>query len=161
MSRLQKNDELLVARYVDGEMPDAARRDFEQRLRSEAALERAVAAAREHSALLRATAERPVAAPAGFASSVLDSVRRMPSREELVRLTEHEASIDETLRFARRILMAAVLLFGFAVLFGLGLFIGADNDKLEAGDLEQRMHELDQRVLEMKTQELGRGTRPR
>ena len=159
MSRPNKNDERSNARYLDGQMPAAEREAFVRRLQSEAQLRDAVCAAEEQTGRIRASAEPPMTAPAGFSAAVLDSVRRMPSRGELVRLTDDEESVMSLVGFARQLLLAAILVLGLALLFGFNLLGNVDNEELDAITREQQMQELDKLVIKMKTEELLRRRR--
>lgn len=159
MSRPNKNDECSTARYLDGQMPAAEREAFVRRLQSEAQLRDAVCAAEEQTRRIRALAEPSMTAPAGFSAAVLDSVRRMPSRDELVWLTNDEESVVSMIGFARQLLVAAILVLGLALLFGFNLLGNVDNEELDANTREQQMQELDKLVKKMKAEELLRRRR--
>lgn len=154
MTKLNKTDLRLLARYVDGEMAGDECSNFEQRLGQDSALRVAEAAARQQSQGIRDADPLVVAAPDGFAASVLDSVRCMPSREDLIQQCAEEEAVVAVVGYARRLLIAAVLVCGFSVLFGLKILVSADTGKIVAS--EQELKELDAKVRAMKMAELER-----
>ena len=154
MSRINKADELLVARYLDGELDSSARERFEDRVDREAVLRGSLERLRDDRRLLRSAAGSADLPPAGFADGVLDLVHAMPPRRELIRMVADETALSEVARHARRLLVAAVLLFTLSTLFGLGLLGDMDPDQLSASDLEQKMEELDAKAKARREAEL-------
>ena len=158
---LSKTDRTLVARYIDDELDAQERAQFEQRLASDLTLSSAVTDARSHRDLLRAAdpvASGPVAsgqvAPAGFAAGVLDSVRGMPARSELVEQVREEEAVGDAVTFSRRIAMAAAVLFGIGVLIGAKVLLTTDTDEIQAS--QAQMRKLDERVKAMRVEDLRR-----
>lgn len=145
-----------IHRYLDGELPAAERQAFEVELRRDPVLREATDAAREQSQLLRRAAPATSPAPHGFRDAVMAWVRQQPSRDDLVRLTGEEASTVDTVRLARRILVAAVLVFGLALLFGMRFLGTPDPESLQASE---QLRSLDAKVKAMKAAELRAGER--
>ena len=143
MSSRSRVDEMQIARYLDGEMSAADRAGFESRLQEDAALRAALQAAEESCRILREACPAPLRAPAGFRSGVLDAVRRMPSREELVQLTTSEENVAQVVAFARRLLVAAAVILGLGLLLGLDLLRADEGAELQADEADQQL--MDQR----------------
>jgi anti-sigma factor RsiW len=156
MNRVSKTDQSLVNRFVDGEMEGAELQSFEGRLEQDAALRAAEAETRQQSQSIRASDPLPASAtaPAGFATKVLDSVRRMPSREDLVAQCAEEDATAGALGYARHLLVAAAVICGLALLFSLKALVVTDTGSLQASD--QELEALDKKVKEMKTTEFQR-----
>jgi hypothetical protein len=137
---------LAVQRYVDGELRGAVLAEFEARLLRDAALRAAVDESRALRAVLASAAASDAAAPAGFASRVLDEVRRLPSRAELAtEATGERQDLTHVVAMARRLFVAAVLIGGVALLIWAGLLRRADSARVEASD-RKAMVELQQRI---------------
>ena len=146
MSRPPKMDERSIARLVDGEMSPGARAEFERRVDAEARLRGAVETAREQARLISSTDPEPMCAPLDFSAAVLDRVRRMPSRDDLMRQSHDEEVEVEVVVFARKMIVAAAILFGLAVLFGLKMFEGSGSpQELQAED-DQMIKQIDELV---------------
>ena len=156
MKKLSKTDQVLLARYLDGEMAASQRADFESRLAQDPALRVAEAEAREQSRGIRDSDPGAFGGqvPVGFAASVVQSVRQMPSREDLVARTVEEDGVFVAIGYARRLLTAAVVVCGLALLFGLKVLVVADTGSLQAS--QQELQELDKKVKAMKIAELQR-----
>lgn len=156
MKRLSKTDELLLARYLDGEMTAGQRADFESRLAEDPALQAAEAEARQQSGAIRDSDPLLFGSriPVGFATSVVQSVRQMPSREDLIAKGVEEEAVCVAIGHARRLLTAAVVVCGVSLLFGLKVLVAPDTGSLQAS--QQELQELDKKVKEMKTAELQR-----
>ena len=153
MTRVNKTDEILIARYVDGELSDADRAAFVARLERDADLQTAVQAAETQARTLREADPQPLRAPAGFSTSVLDSVRRMPSREELVQITNDEADVEALVSFGRRLLVAAVVLCVAGFLFGFKGWQGVGGDLSADPEDRKLMQELDTKVKEFRMEQ--------
>ena len=152
--KLSSTDRTLLNRYVDGEMTVAECTEFEQRLARDTDLRSAEAVAREQSRLIRGVDVGPGRAPHGFSKTVLDAVRRMPSRDDLVRETADEATVASVAIFARRLTVAAAVLFAIATLFGLRVLVEGDTGIIMAEDKE--LEQLDKKVRAMKMEDLRR-----
>jgi anti-sigma factor RsiW len=152
MRHPDKAELLLIGRFVDGELGGVEHAAFARRVAADADLRAAIDDLRKHRRLVRSAddAVGPMAGvPVGFAARVLDSVRRMPSREELVRLSDEGDWIAEVVGFARRLVVAAAVILGVALLLGL-LALGApDTENLSASATEE-LRQIDQRVLKLK-----------
>ncbi len=147
-------DLLQVQRYVDGELSPEASRALAGRLRDEPSLQVALEAARAQRRLFAddPAAELP-AKPLVEVESILEHVRRLPSREELVGLVENEELSEVVAATGRRWLVAAALLLTATVLFGARLIrpSGGEAYAQEAAELRQ----LDE--IYRKLQEQGKG----
>lgn len=139
--KLSHQDELLLQRYRDGELPAADAADFRRRLADEPALRAAHDALSTTSGLFRTGAETVFAAPAGFAAAVLAETRRLPDR---IALREAETAA-RAMVLCRRLLLAALVLLGLGLAWHAGLFPRAGNDVLTAapGDADREMDRLD------------------
>ena len=145
---ISRHDQRSIHRYVDGQMDAAERERFESRLQREQELHDAVDATRAGSVALREAAAEPMRAPATFAAGVLQQVRHLPSRDELVQITDaeeaHAASVELAIAHGRRLLVAAVVVFGLSMLFCMGL-LRRDAEELSAKPAEDQklMKQLD------------------
>ena len=161
MNRVSKTDQSLLNRFVDGEMEGEELLNFERRLGQDANLQTAEAEIRKQIQSIRASDpwSSGSTAPAGFATTVVDSVRRMPSREDLIAQSAQEDAATVALGYARRLLVAAALICGVALLFSLKTLVATDTGSLQASD--QELQALDKKVKEMKTTELQRSRQNR
>lgn len=140
--KLPHQDELLLQRYRDGELSTDEAARLRHRLDAEPALRAALTGLEELSGLFATgKAAAAFAAPAGFTAQVLAEARRLPDR---IRLREAEASARAVV-VCRRLLLAAVVLFGIGLLWHSGLFRPAGSDVLTAtpDDVDREMQRLD------------------
>lgn len=138
-----------AARYVDGQLDTPQRAAFEARLLREPDLRAAVQETRAlRLVIAHAAADEPPVVPPTFRTRVLQEIRRVPSREELLEdVAEATAEPGAAFATARRLLAAAALIFGLALLMFSGLLRSADHARLEAtpGVLKQ-LDELDAKI---------------
>ncbi len=156
MSRLSRVEELAIAHYVDGKMSQAERDAFERRVSDKPHLQAGLTAALDRSRLLRSVGEPVMRPPGRFAASVMEEVRNLPPRVELVRITQDETLMGDALRHARRLLAAAVLLFSVSNLFTLDLLGPPDSGQLSASDVQEEMDQLDEQVRALKKERRNR-----
>ncbi len=105
-ARLESADQLLLQRFVDGELPPAERAAFEQRLQAEPALAEARTGLAGLRAAFAAGRDRTGwrgPAPAGFTGGVLAAVRA----DALGARSRAQQGDDDTIRLCRRILLIA------------------------------------------------------
>ncbi len=151
-SPLHATDLLHAQRYADGQMPPAEAADFAARLETEPALREAVAATRQVSALFAATANpAPPALRPDFAARVLAGVRHLPTRAELFAEVPELGELDREQRevagLARRLLVAAALIFALGLLMFAGLSRRSDSGRLEASPVDrQKIDQLDAKI---------------
>jgi len=155
MSRVPRRVDLLqVQRYVDGELSPGGCAAFEARLGEEPSLLAAVEAAREQRRLFQDDPAGQVPPkPLGIADTVMDQVRRLPRREELMQLVEGEELADVVATTGRRWLIAAAVLLVAAVLFGARL-IQPSGGEAHARD-EVELRQLDEAYRELQKQGKG------
>ena len=139
--KLTHADELLLHRFLDGEMDSAQAVAFEARLAAEPPLRRRLEDAR---ALRAGFAGAHAGGPtprAGFTAGVLAAARCLPSRPELKR----DDVVVEFVRTCRRVLIAAAVLFGISLAWHAGLMNSRRSDTLTAApnEIEQEMKRLD------------------
>ena len=140
--KLTHADELMLHRFLDGEMDSAQAVAFEARLAAEPRLRRHLDDAR---ALRAGFAEAHVGGPApraGFTAGVLVATRCLPSRQQLKR----DEVVAELVRACRRVLIAAGVLFGISLVWYAGLMNSRRSDTLQAAphwEVEQEMKRLD------------------
>lgn len=151
MTRFNKNDEIRIARYVDGEMSSADRAEFSARLSKDAALLAALHTAEEASRVLHDARPESVPAPATFPCAVLDAIRCLPSRHELVKITTTEAENEErivaVIAHGRRLLVAAVVVLSLSSLFCFNLLRSESGTlSAKAVDDEKLMKQLDEKA---------------
>src|SRR5262245_46257659 len=106
--KLTHTDELLLHRFLDGEMDSAQAVAFEARLAAEPRLRRHL---EDASALRAGFAAADAGAPApraGFTAGVLAAARCLPDRQQLKR----DDVMADFVRACRRVLIAAAVLFG-------------------------------------------------
>ena len=152
MNRVNKQDETRIARYLDGEMVDAESKEFDVRLQEEdPILCAALRTAQEQSRVLSDACREPLRASASFSTAVLDKVRRMPSRDELEQITASEDNVAAVVAYGRRLLVAAAVIFGLALLFGFNLLRDDVGPDLIADD-EKLMKELDAKARELRAE---------
>ncbi len=147
MKGLSEADRRLVVRYVDAALSAPERAAVERRLLAEPLLRAAVEQQRAARVWLRAAAEKePLPSPtAGFAARVLDSVRRLPSRDELL-AAEEVVGVDASLLvLARRIIAAALVVFAVGMAVWGGVLRHTDPVRLEASDI-RRIEQLDAQI---------------
>lgn len=152
MNRSNKQDEIRIGRYVDGEMVDVERKEFDNRLQQDPILCAALRLAQKQSRVLPDACPEPLRASADFSTAVLDKVRRMPSRDELERITASEESVAAVIVYGRRLLVAAVVVFGLALLFGSNLLRNDLGSKLSAITDKELMEQLDARAKELQAE---------
>lgn len=138
------NDDLLIQRYVDGELSEGDAAAVAARMLREPALRERVEGLELLS--LGAGGDAPVAAPPGFTAKVLAEVRRLPARAELQQLDVAMGAV----RLCSRVLLAAALVLGVGLAWHAGLLDGGRSGALEAapGTIEQEMERLDQLILQ-------------
>ncbi len=151
---LTEEDQMLVARFVDGELDAPARREFETRLADEPALRAAVDELTQTSSLFDAGRAEATPQPSeGFQDRVLREIRRLPTGQELA--TAGSGDVAHFEAFCRRLMVAAVLLIGLGVLVFAGILRQSDTGKLEASPQEVReeMERLDALTVELAPRE--------
>ncbi|MHC4077417.1 MAG: hypothetical protein ACYST0_03120 [Planctomycetota bacterium] len=160
MSRTPRKADLLqVQRYVDGELAAADRAALEARLGEEPTLLAAVEAARDQCRLFQddpakqLPPRKPAPGQGGVVDAVMDQVRRLPRREELVRLVEGDELAEVAAAVGRRWLVAAAVLFVVALLFGARL-IQPSGGEARAAD-ETELQKLDDAYRELLNQGKG------
>ena len=140
--KLTHDDELMLHRFLDGEMDSAQAVAFEARLAAEPRLRRHLDDAR---ALRAGFAEAHVGGPApraGFTAGVLAATRCLPSRQQLKR----DEVVAELVRTCRRVLIAAAVLLGLSLALHAGLVNSRRSDTLEAvpsAEVQQEIERLD------------------
>lgn len=133
-------DTRLLHRFLDGELAEAEAQALRTRLAAEPDLRAALQALQQQHQAFAAAARSGFAPSAGFTQGVLAAARRLPSRTAL-----REAEAGEGLvRLCRRLLLAAVVLFGLGLLWHGGLF-GGSNAPLQAApdEVAREMERLD------------------
>lgn len=150
-------ERLLVQRYVDGELAGATLGEFERRLLRESRLRESVAELRAVRRALAAAASAPASAPAGFSARVLDEVCRLPRRDDRRRQADAvDGEIAAMRVMAHRVMVAAVLLCGLALLVWAGLLRRADSGRVDAAD-RKALLDLQQRIEQEREAERPRG----
>jgi anti-sigma factor RsiW len=140
-------------RFLDGEFDAAATAAFRARLAAAPELRRQLEAERAQREAFAAARQGVVVVPAGFTSDLLAAVRRLPSRDQL----EQQEAGDRVVRLCRRLLLAAMFLFGLGLVWHSGMF-DAQSDKLEAApdEVHREMERLDALILEGAIERGGR-----
>lgn len=153
------DDGRLVYRYLDGEMTAEELERFRVRIEREPDLRSALKDAEELRSWFRpGRAEPGFAAAAGFSERVLAEVRRLPSREDLIRAGALDPAEERQLiGLSHRLLAAAVVLAGLFAALASGLFFPPETDRLEASPDEIRT-EMDR--LDALIRDEGAGGRP-
>jgi anti-sigma factor RsiW len=125
---LSSADELLVQRHVDGELAPAAAAAFAARLAAEPVLRQRVESL-------------PALRTGDFAGKVMAAVRQLPSRQQL----EQAGAAGGAAMFCRRLLLAAALLAGLGLAWGLGLCDGGAPQELHAtpDEMQRELDRLD------------------
>jgi anti-sigma factor RsiW len=152
MRGFTEHDQRLVSRFVDGELSGAELIEFERRLLSEPELRQAADTQRAtrtwFEGLRVAEGERDAGGElsSGFADRILQEARRGVDRAAEADVPgELELAERSALRLGSGLLAAAVLIFGFALLFSTGLVRPADSGRLEAAD-ERRIEQIDREI---------------
>lgn len=138
------SEDLLIQRYVDGELPAAEAAAFAARMLREPALRAQVDAMELLSR--GAAADPPASAPPSFTANVLGAIRQLPAREALEQADLASAAV----RLCARVLLAAALILGAGLAWHAGLLAPSFSGTLEAAPatIEQEMERLDQQILE-------------
>ncbi len=126
--RITQHDEQVLHRLLDGVLPPAEAVAFHQRLEAEPDLRREFETLQRLRAGFAAVRATGVVAPAGFTATVLAGARRLPSRQEM----EQSEVSEGIVRLCRRLLVAALIVFGFGFAWHFGGFDNAHSDTLEA-----------------------------
>ncbi len=136
---LSRQDQLLVDRFVDGELAGEALAAARLRLEREPLLRAAVQQRRQLRAGFAAGRETVFAAPKNFADGVLAAARRLPTGEAIG---------DVAVTACRRVLWLAAAVAIAAVVWQSGLFRGCDTGSLQAAPDEIRrvIDDLDAKV---------------
>lgn len=137
---LSHRDELLVQRHLDGALSPTDAAAFAARLAAEPALREGHAAANAMRGAFAAAREGAMRPRAGFKAAVLAAVRQLPTRLQL----EQADIAARTVRFCRRLLLAAALLgsIGFAVSAGL-LGGGAPTMQASPDEMQREIDRLE------------------
>jgi anti-sigma factor RsiW len=141
----ERNDEfdtMSVARYVDGEMTAAERARFAARLDADPELRRAVLELEDLRRCIAAAATTPVRQPCpGFRARVAAEVAGFGGAAG----SREAAELERVMVFARRVMVAAVLVFGVAILMFAGLLRSTDSGRLEASpaEIQRAIEKLD------------------
>ena len=137
-------DDLMIQRYVDGELPEAEAAAFAARMLQEPSLRERVEELQQFASGF--AGDDAVAAPAGFTANVLTEVRRLPERAELEQMDLAAGAV----KLCTRVLLAAALILGLGLAWHAGLLDGNRADTVEAAPdaIEQEMDRLDQLILE-------------
>lgn len=145
-----KADQVLIARYLDGALDEAAATACRRRLAQEPGLQAAADQLLHLRSLFARDAARTahVTARPGFATSVVQAVRRLPVVDD-----------EPTIRMARRLVVAAVLVAALSLLFLFGWLRPADPTRLEADPDAYRtlVEDLMRRIQERETSGAGHG----
>lgn len=143
----QSGRDFSVQRYVDGEMTADESLRFERELAVDSELAAAVAELRDLRKCFdgERTAPPPRLRP-GFADRVVGAVRR-----DALPVVDRGASAAELVvfeRWSRRIVVAAVLVAGLALLLFAGLLRSADTGQLQASpaEIQRIMEALDREI---------------
>jgi anti-sigma factor RsiW len=137
-----RSEQLLIQRLLDGELPEAEAAALRERLKSEPALRRLMAEQRGVTRWFEAVRNettRPDAGPAphsaapggprdGFSTRVLEAIRS----------PDATAAASASVRFARRIALAAAFLMAVSVLWALALSDRGSGRTLDASPDEVR-----------------------
>ena len=142
--KLTHTEELLLHRFLDGELAAAQTAAFEARLAAEPLLRRHLEDARALRAGFAKAQISEVTGPtpsAGFTAGVIAAALRLPSRQEM----ERDDVVTGLVRGCRRLLIAAAVLFGISLAWHAGLIDGGRSATLEAapGEVQQEMDRLD------------------
>ena len=146
----KESNAISAGRYVDGEMSADERHSFQQRLAREPGLQKSLREMKEVRAWFHRSRHQPLIPPTpGFTGSVIAAARRLPTRDELLAQDIHEHCYEsELVTYARRISLAAGVVFGLCLfLFGT-LRVQSDATRLEASPDRVRleMERLDRAI---------------
>lgn len=133
MNELAPDDERLLHRFVDGELPDAAMTEFRRRLEREPELRRHVQELQSLRGCFRrdAAGAAAVTAPAGFTAGLLTTIRQ----RTLTQSWRDDAGEEPQLqRLCRRLLLAAAILAALGASWHAGLFRHVAEKQVEAAD---------------------------
>ncbi len=146
----KESNEITAARYVDGEMSADEKHSFQQRLAREPGLKASVDKVEEVRAWFRRSRHQPlIPANPGFTGSVLAAARRLPTRDELLAQdTRQDSHVIELVTYARRISLAAAVVFGLCLLLFGTLRVTSDATQLTASPDRVRleMERLDRAI---------------
>ena len=140
--KLTHADELLLHRFLDGEMDSAQAVAFEARLAAEPVLRRGLEDATALRAGFAAAHAGGPAPRAGFTAGVLAAARGLPSRQQMKR----DDVTADFVRASRRVLIAAAVLFGISLAWFAGLVSSRRSGTLEAvptWEVQKEMERLD------------------
>ncbi|MCC7398497.1 MAG: hypothetical protein IT455_15610 [Planctomycetes bacterium] len=136
-------EDLLLQRYLDGELDAAARAACDARLLTEPQLRQRLDSLRGFAAGFAAMRAEGRRAPAGFTAAVVAAARRLPSRQELQQADVTAGAVA----FCRRLLLAAAILTVGALGFHFGLFRHQPSTLQATPDeVQQEMDRLDSLV---------------
>ncbi len=146
----KESNEILAARYVDGEMSADEGHSFQKRLAREPGLQASVHKVEEVRAWFRRSRHQPLIPPNPlFTGSVIAAARRLPTRDELLAqdIQEHDYE-SELVTYARRISLAAAVVFGLCLLLFGTLQVQPDAAQLVASPDRVRleMERLDRAI---------------
>lgn len=137
-----------IQRYVDGQLSESDAAAFAARMLSDGGLRQRVEALEQVQAGFASVLDANDAklAPAGFTAAVMSEVRRLPGRDQL----QHMDVAEGTLRWCKRLLLAAALLCGLGLAWHSGLLSSTGSSKVEAapGDVEREMDRLDKLAMD-------------
>ncbi len=141
MTKLSEPDRVAVARYLDGETKAEARTAFEARLHAEPALAEALAEANALRGIFACarTEPAPVLRP-GLGDRVLQRLQRVDGG------TTDLGIERRVVRLARICVVAAAVIFAFAVLFGSGAARLPDSGHLQADASSELIKVLDAKM---------------
>lgn len=131
MSKLAPDDERLLHRFVDGELPDTAITDFRRRLEREPGLRQQLQQLQDLRACFRQDAGSAIAAPAGFTAGLLTTIRQRTLNQSWRDDADAEPQL---LRLCRRLLIAAAVLVGLAAIWQAGVLRHIAPKQVEASN---------------------------
>jgi anti-sigma factor RsiW len=144
--KLSANDERLLHRFLDGELPELEAAACRARLVAEPTLREGLQGLQQLHRVFTVSAAPGVAAPAGFTAGVLAAARRLPSREQMRQVDAEQAAVEQGLRvLCRRLLIAAAVLFSLGLAWQAGLLGDRRADTLQAAPalVQDEMERLD------------------
>jgi anti-sigma factor RsiW len=139
--KISHHDELELHRFLDGELDAAASAAFRARCEAEPALRQRLVEERAMRAAFAAARGVPTGPSTGFTASVIAAVRQLPARREI---EEREAG-EAVVRLCRRLLVAALIVFGLGAAWHGGLLDSDRGNLLEAApdEIRTEMERLD------------------